>query len=384
MRFSLSKPRFKRWAASWHARGAVLVLAVVFAATAVAVPVENLYSAQVEVLSQSNADREAGIRAALGTVLVKLTGDRDAAARPDAQQILKHADRYVQQYQYSQKRKPTGEAEPGHTLWVGFDAGAVARALQDSALPVWGRNRPYLIVWIAVEEGGRRYLVEPGVQLEVRETVDAAAAARGLPVVLPLMDLEDQAAIDAADVWGNFTDTILQASRRYRSNGILVGRIHMEPTGQWRSRWSLNESSATDQWEARSGSLAGALTAGIDGTADVLAHRYAQILTTGAEELWFAVEGVDSTQRYAQVVSYLQSLEAVGQLQVAALEGSRVKFKLRLRTDRDGLGRALALGDVMVPANQEPPAEGNESSPSAVSPPVSPTASADLVYRVVP
>jgi len=365
-------------------RTVICAWAVSFANSAAAVPVENLYNAQVEVASQSAADREAGIRNALGAVLVKLTGDPRAAQRPEAQLILKQAERYVEQYQYSQKRTPAGQAAQGELLWVGFDAHAVTRSLQDSGLPIWGRNRPFLILWIGVEESGRRYLVEPGTHSELREAVETAAAARGLPVLLPLMDLEDQAAIDAADVWGNFSDRIAKASSRYRANGILVGRIHKEPSGQWRSRWSLDEGGTSHQWEGRSGSLREALATGVDGTADVLAHRYAQVLTTSTEELTFAVEGVASTERYAQVLRYLDSLESIDEVRVAAVEGDRVVFQLRLRTDREGLGRSLALGDLLVPVNAEAATAGPADQTASAPQPASGALIADVVYRVVP
>lgn len=362
------------------AKIAMFVWTIGFTITATAVPVENLYSAQVEVASQSAADREAGVRNALAAVLVKLTGDRQAAQRPEAQLMLKQAERYVEQYQYPEKRTRAGQ---GELLWVGFDADAVTRSLQDSGLPIWGRNRPFLIMWVGVEESGRRYLLDPGTQTDLRETVEKAAAARGLLVSLPLMDLEDQAAIDAADVWGNFSDRITKASNRYRANGVLVGRIHREPAGQWRGRWSFEEGGTSHQWEGRSGSLREALTSGVDGTADVLAHRYAQVLTASTEELIFAVEGVVSTERYAQVLRYLGSLESIGEVRVAAVEGDRMTFQLRLRTDREGLGRSLALGDLLVPATP-PSVAGSDGETRAAPHPISGAIAADLVYRVVP
>lgn len=362
----------------------MFVWTIGFTITATAVPVDNLYSAQVEVESQSAADREAGVRNALAAVLVKLTGDRQAAQRPEAQLMLKQAERYVEQYQYSEKRTPSAQTGQGELLWVGFDADAVTRSLQDSGLPIWGRNRPFLIMWVGVEESGRRYLLDPGTKPDLREAVEMAAAARGLLVSLPLMDLEDQAAIDAADVWGNFSDRIDKASNRYRANGILVGRIHREPGGQWRGRWSFEEGGTSHQWEGRSESLRGALTSGVDGTADFLAHRYAQVLTASTEELIFAVEGVVSTERYAQVLRYLDSLESIGEVRVAAVEGDRVTFQLRLRTDREGFGRSVALGDVLVPATAPPPVAGSNGETQAASQPIPSAIAADLVYRVVP
>ena len=43
----------------------------------------------------------------------------------------------------------------------------------------------------------------------------ARAAYRGMPLQLPLMDLEDQAGLTPADVWSGYQPGIRQASARY-------------------------------------------------------------------------------------------------------------------------------------------------------------------------
>jgi hypothetical protein len=369
-----------RHVVSWLA--ALLLLALMMAASSVgAVTVEGLYDAEVEVPSQGTEHRDAGIRAAMAGVLVKLTGDRDIAERPEAQSLLGQAGRYVQQYRY--RANPAAAAMPPGAallLWVAFDAAALNRFVQDSGLPVWGRSRPYVIVWIAIEESGQRYLADPGTQPQIVQTVEQAAARRGLPVVLPLMDLEDQSRIQVAEVWGNFGDPITRASARYRANDILVGRVYPESgSGKWMGRWSLYEGGQAQHWETRADGLLTALTAGVDGAADSIAQRYAQVLTTGAEQVRLTVEGISTVAQYAKVLRYLESVESVSRVAVAGLENQQMAFYLQLRTSRDGLRRALALGDVVVPLEASIGVDPGSSRPSW-----SGASTPDLNYRVAP
>ena len=77
----------------------VLILAVWFAAPAAAA---GLYTGEVPVNSQSEGDRNEGLRAALAQVFTKVGGDATVLARPDIAKAVAGASRYVQQYQYTQ------------------------------------------------------------------------------------------------------------------------------------------------------------------------------------------------------------------------------------------------------------------------------------------
>jgi hypothetical protein len=76
-----------------------LVLAVWLAAPAMA---GGLYSGEVPVNSQSEGDRNEGLKAALAQVFTKVGGDASVLARPDIAKAVAGASRYVQQYQFTQ------------------------------------------------------------------------------------------------------------------------------------------------------------------------------------------------------------------------------------------------------------------------------------------
>ena len=53
----------------------------------------------------------------------------------------------------------------GLKLWAQFDGVSLARELRQAGLPYWGPERPDVLVWLAIDDHGRRYLAsETGAQ----------------------------------------------------------------------------------------------------------------------------------------------------------------------------------------------------------------------------
>lgn len=337
-------------------------------AVAKAAEVADLYSAEVPVMTQDTGERDKAIQAALTAVLVKVTGRRDVANLPAAGDILRQANRMVEQYRYRDiptidtTRPPpvvagsppdaTVALPPAFNLWVAFDAQAVQRALEDAQLPIWGTTRPIVLLWLAVQDGPQRYLLDPAVHLPLKQAAETAAASRGIPMVFPLMDLEDQGRVGVSEVWGNFSDSILEASQRYRVDGVLVGRLHKQADGQWFGRWSLYQNDGGVNWEASAANMALAVATGIDVQADRLASRFAQVLSgTAQDQVRLVVYQVDDFSDYGRALKYLQSLNPVKSVLVAGVDADRVSFDVSLRGSREGLRQVIGLGNVLTPVD---------------------------------
>ena len=159
----------------------------------------DLFVEQTPVGDESPETRNAALTEMLERVLVRVSGNAAIASQPAAADVLAAAPRLVQQYRY---RNEQAGGEPVRYLWARFDGAAVERMLRDRNLPVWVQ-RPTVLVWLANEQKGQRQLVA----LENRPTSRVAlldrARERGLPLQLPLMDLEDQAALTPADMWAD-------------------------------------------------------------------------------------------------------------------------------------------------------------------------------------
>lgn len=346
------------WYFTRVSRPAVVSIAL-FAAVVLfpaAVPAQNepLYEASVPVADQSETRRAAALREVLGAVLVKVTGDSAAPTRAWAEGLLADADRLVQQYRY--ERRDAVNAETGLPVTTlhfraRFDPAALLRALRDLRVPIWGRERPATLVWLAFDDGMERGLVDGTGTHGIRAAVDDAAAARGLPLVWPLLDLEDRAALPFADLWGGFDQRIGAASERYRANAVLIGRLYRVDDTRWAARWNLFEDGGSDATVSGPAPLAEVAAAGPQWVADRFAARYALVPTdAGDGRTRLVVAGITGVGEYASVMRYLGSLSPVRSVALDGVDGDEVIFALDLRGTPEQVQQAIALGTRLVPA----------------------------------
>jgi len=341
----------------------MLYFAVPFAAWAG--EVADLYEAEVPVMGQDEGERVDAVRVALSEVLVRVTGKRDAPSTPELQDALRRPMRYVQQFRYRDRPKArpgdgaapdTSEDQYTQALWVTFDPRALNNLLTEAGLPVWGRVRPATLLWLAVEDRGQRHLLGADTPGELRDRVRAAARLRGVPILLPLLDLQDQRALKFSDVWGDFQDSILNASKRYEGEAVLVGRLFREGDGSWQSRWSFYQNGGAERWTAK-GDRDDVVRAGIETAADQLAARFAQVLTAGGGgSVDMVVSDINSLDDYARAMRYLNGLDPVRSLSVARVAGDTVTFHITVRGNVDALVRTIGFGGALAPvaANSVP------------------------------
>lgn len=203
-----------------------------------------LYAAEVPLAVRERAAEDEAFTAALAQVLVRVTGQRDVGADEALAGLLARPRALVRQWSYTREG-----------LWVEFDSGLVARELRALERPVWGAERPRVLIWLAIDDGERPAFVlgeqhsawppqlefieegdqealpawpgpvaparlpvdgfpgtersgdeGPGPALAgevsgvsamatpgaMRELLDEIAAVRGLPLAVPVMDLADR------------------------------------------------------------------------------------------------------------------------------------------------------------------------------------------------
>ncbi|MEW8264057.1 MAG: DUF2066 domain-containing protein [Candidatus Thiodiazotropha taylori] len=315
--------------------------------------VTNLYEAEVAVFGQGGEARSKGIREAFAGVLVKVSGDSGLLDDPQVEQLLKRGSRLVQQYRYKPLPNPPEEVDeetPDRLLWARFDARAVNRLLRESGVPVWGETRPSMLLWLGQEEGARRSLISPDRATSLKQQLTQTADARGLPLVWPLMDIEDQRAVQVSDLWGGFEENIRRASDRYLPDVILVGRLSYRGQGSWRGEWILYLPDKINRWQSYAETRAGVAKEGMEQAVDALALRFApQQVSQGISSLRLRVHGLTQLADYALVQDYLRSLAMIDNVDLLAADPEQVSFLLRVHGGRDALVRGIQLGSVLEP-----------------------------------
>lgn len=335
---------------------AFLVL-VVGARAFAASEVRDLYEAEVAVASKDRKIRSEAFGLTLLQVAVKVSGSRGAGASPVIAEAMESPDRFVQQFRYRNVAPAAGGDEPpeGPTLnlWVQFDAPAVDTLVREAGMTVWGRVRPSVLVLVAIESGGRRELLSSDDGGGWAAFIGRVAGERAVPLILPLMDLEDRSQLRASDVWVGFEDNLRSAAQRYRSEGVLLGRVYERLPDVWEARWRLLLEDGRHEWLDQGEGLDTVLLAGVHESADLLASRFGGFSGTAvADRVEVSVTGIRSLRDYARTLRYLGSLDEVSRVDVTNVKTGSVSFRVDARGGRETVRQVIALGRTLTEDGQ--------------------------------
>lgn len=375
-------------------RLALLLLALIPLAVAPPVPaaqVEDLFAAEVPLPVRDRDAVDQAFAEALSRVLLRVTGRRELAEDPALDPLRARARALVRQWSYTRQG-----------LWAEFDAGLLVGELRDLGLPVWGADRPLVLVWLAVDDdlgpawilgsedpvasaeapaGGEADDAEahdlpwgsvapwdsldPGSAEELlpagpdraalREALSEVAALRGLPLRLPGMDTDEREEILVESLCGSGFGLIdpqrdfgagdvdpdapwRVAAQRYRADAVLVG------CGRWLGdRMLVDWTLQLGDREADRRRWRGDLAEGPHGATDVLSRALA---ATGraAGRFRLQVQGIDSLADYGRVMRHLEGLSVIERVMVERASDGILHLSVDSRADEAQLRRALLIG----------------------------------------
>jgi hypothetical protein len=289
----------------------------------------EMYQATAPVADRSEAAYTAAFQSAMKTVLIRVTGRRNADEDPALSSLVSNARRYVQQYR----------SAPDSQLWVAFDGTAIERWLTQNGQPLWGHERPTTLVLLAVQTGAQSgSIVTTDDSSDLKTAIDAAAAVRGLPLVWPSGAELQKFHIDYAAVSTGSPSTFAEIGRRMGSDGVLIGRAS-SASANANIRW-------THLFQDRSSEYSGTLE-GVNRAADLYAGLFAA--SGAAVPVDIEVSGLNDLRDYASLESYLESLAFILHVSVESLSGDTVIFRLSTRGGVDSLQRALSLNGRLQP-----------------------------------
>ena len=339
------------WAFAGVAGWLCLLACLVLMPPAHALPVERLYVAEVLVTNEGAATLKAGARAGLRQVLIRVSGRLDVESNSLIHDALRQPETFYNQYSYDSTDRTLlvgAEQVPAQILTLHFEPSAIVRLLRQGNYPVWGSNRPGALLWIAISRAGKRELVTEEGSPEVFASLVDQARLRGLPLLFPLLDLEDTSQIGVAEVWGAFLGRIGQASMRYNPDAILTGRLQQDDKGRWSGQWSYRVAA---NWQTGAVnniafSVDELVRGMIDKLADELSARYA--LGSSRGRVRILVEGVRDLVAYAALSEYLAALTPVLNSSVVSLKDDVVEFELQTEGQQVQLVETIELDQRLV------------------------------------
>jgi hypothetical protein len=295
----------------FHWKNFLLVVLAFASADTYAVTVADLYDVSEPVQST----RDAAFADALRTVVVRISGDRDAPAKLGAS--LNNPRQYVQKFGFTSE----------DVLEVGFDSVSIERLLTQAGLPIWGRERPAVLVLLDIADGNGEHLVDTQSPDSDRESLNAVARDRGLPLRWPTSDVQ------AISATASSADELLQLAARFEANAVLRG-YQTNGTVRWRliSADGVSETVGTPE-------------DGVQFAADSFAHTFA---ASGSQTLALDISGIPNLDAYASTLNYLEGMTLVRTVSLEQVSGDHMRFRLSVRGDADTLRRAIGLEDRLV------------------------------------
>lgn len=309
-----------------------------------AAEVSKLDESLVPVQSRANNLRRQAIKQAFKDVVLKNTGTQSALSHPDVIKQLASASSLMIQYGYK-------ELDGKLFIKVNFDHKRLIRLLRQAGLPVWGKQRPLTLVWLVEEVEGTKSILNDSSSSVIRDVFNMQSANRGVPLVFPLMDLDDAMQVGVNDIRGQFTDNVANASLRYQSNYFIMATI--EPQGAvLRYQMALyprgsvdGESQLTPLTHAGGEvtTVEQAATAITAAASEYYVSQYA--IADSGEKLTtkIAFTDVSQMQQLVQIEKYLNQLSAIKTVSVARIEGTTVEFNLALFGNEADLHRLMQL-----------------------------------------
>lgn len=245
------------------------IICCLFCATyAHAQTVSSLYTAQV---IGDNTDNERSLKIALTQVLIKLTGDYKLPSTFGVQSQLKDVKQLV-----THSEVQTRKTDSQSILMVDFDPVKVNQLLQKFRLTRWDDKRPDWLAWIILDTGDKPIIVNSEETLTEANLVLDQAQERGLPVFLPLLDLEERAKLPIEDFIKADRTVITTVSQRYEPEVIFVGHITQQ-ADTWQATWNLYMEQPVKPWTNNHSELSTLLTIGINKAVNIISAQSLQL-----------------------------------------------------------------------------------------------------------
>lgn len=238
-----------------------------------AVEVKGLFEIELIANGQSAADRELAIKQALYGVLNRVLVADDISKVPAVQQALNAAQHYVKQFQYSLIAADEYSASDARLIRVEFDEDQLLEVMRKSQVGIWSEIRPETLVWLVVDEDGKRQFYNPDAMPDFESALALAAKVQGVPVIFPMLDLEEQQRISVSEVLGADSRNLLAVSARYEVPAVMAGRVTKKDQC-WQGDWAFYFDNKIKQWSGDCLPLKATMQEGMRGAYSVLSNYY--------------------------------------------------------------------------------------------------------------
>ena len=321
-----------------------------------AVEVTDLYTAKVPVASKSDREKKLALKNAMKAVILKVAGQPQVLSNTAIKQALNKNYQYYTQFRYQ-------KIDDQKFLSVSFDENKINGVLSQAQLPIWGRLRPNILLWVVDEKGFTRKVISQSVESFIPENIALFSETRGLPFMLPEVTDADKSALSISDLWGRFSEPTLLASTQYGAESVVIIRLSnsslVSSEGEaltvasclqncnlasyaldW--RFITNSQRLNETFAYQGKNEAELLNKAL---ADITEHVYKRYALTSNELQSFQIDvaNIDSLADYINVKKFLAELSSVKAVTLESVSQSHRRFNLQLMGSSDAFLATLML-----------------------------------------
>jgi hypothetical protein len=257
----------------------VVAIALAWACGRFAAAADSLYRAQAIVTGQGEANRIIGFASSLEDVLIKVSGALKLAGDARLESYKARAKDFVKAYDYhdqmsgTPKRDEQGTRDRPYDLIVDFDKTRIDGLLAMLGLKPWSSQRPGLGVFVEMEQGARQFIVTSDARQSdlQRDSLSAAAAKRGMAIVLPEAAALAKANIGGEELMSMPSARLAEITGERGGEVALVGHLTWSDDDLgWITAWRMEFQGRLHQWQIRGVTFDEAFRRGLGGAAQIL------------------------------------------------------------------------------------------------------------------
>ncbi len=312
-----------------------------------AVDITNMYQVDIQVKEQSNTARWKASLEGFKQVLVRRSGSSRILNSSETLKAYKKVTSYLQKFEYSSNT----EVIDGNNYVISlyFEPRLIDNLIKSANQQLWDFNRPVTILWLAQEELARnsslyrRIIVENPNEIDMYTLISKNSKRRGVPIILPLMDLEDDLLVTQSDVWGRFPEAIINANNRYSVDSMIIGKIYQRD-GLWLGQFTYLNKTRSVSFHHQSEDVKTIYKQMFDSLAETLCEQYCVTqVVSETSSLFLEIENISSFKSFQILKKYLSELSAVRQVDVLNIHQDKVLLRVSLLSSEQAVIDSLSL-----------------------------------------
>lgn len=196
----------------------LMILSTIFA-LAHAKVIDHVNIGRIVVADQSLNNQQIAGKEALAQVFVKISGNANVLNTLAIKRAVTNYEQFLVSSSYLR--------EDNEFVFVAtFNQPKIENLLLASGLTVWTNLRPSGLVWLAIKDtDNQQVTVSQHTALNVNKTIVQQAYARGVDLLLPLGDLQDNQDVSFYDIWNHNIAMLQDASLRYNTDYVVNASI---------------------------------------------------------------------------------------------------------------------------------------------------------------